>query len=316
MLQFMYQFFLQSVHLVFLQRVHLNFLKRIYVCRKYFLSVLVACSCMVSPLNSLADGAKPVMTVVISRETTLTLDHDDYYFSKVLELALTKTVSSHGPYRIKLVPVMPIANRLLRDIEMGRVDVTWMPYNINAPAKLMPIKVRLLKNLSDHRVFLIRADDQPRFSNVKTIEDLRKLRGGMGSHWPDRIVMEENGLPLVLSLSYFNLFKMLASNRFDYYSRGVHQVLPEISAYAEKGLALEQELLLRYNNPVYFYVNKSNTLLAERLSLGMKIAMEDGSFDDLFNQFEHFAWAETLLKRGNRRVIPLSNFSFSDASQQ
>lgn len=127
--------------------------------------------------------------------------------------------------------------------------------------------------------------------------------------------MEENGLPLVLSLSYFNLFKMLASNRFDYYSRGVHQVFPEVGAYADKGLALEQELLLRYDNPVYFYVNKSNTLLAERLSLGMKMAMEDGSFDALFHQFENFAWAETLLKQGNRRVIPLTNFSFNDALQ-
>lgn len=270
---------------------------------------------MAAPVSSFADGIKPLMTVVISREKKLTPDHDDYYFSKVLELALTKTASTHGPYQIKLVPVMPITNRLLREIELGRVDITWMPYNRNAPAHLMPIKIRLLKNLSDHRVFLIRADDQARFSQVKSIEDLRRLRGGIGSHWPDRSVMEENGLPLVLSLSYFNLFKMLASNRFDYYSRGIHQVLPEVSAYADKGLALERELLLRYENPVYFYVNKSNTLLAERLSLGLKIAMDDGSFDALFHQFENFTWAESMLKQTNRRVIPLSNFSFSDAPQ-
>jgi hypothetical protein len=270
---------------------------------------------MAAPVSSLADGIKPLMTVVISREKKLTPDHDDYYFSKVLELALAKTVSTHGPYQIKLVPVMPITNRLLREIELGRVDITWMPYNRNAPAQLMPIKIRLLKNLSDHRVFLIRADDQARFSQVKSIEELRRLRGGIGSHWPDRTVMEENGLPLVLSLSYFNLFKMLASNRFDYYSRGIHQVLPEVSAYADKGLALERELLLRYENPVYFYVNKSNTLLAERLSFGLKIAMDDGSFDALFHQFENFTWAESMLKQTNRRVIPLSNFSFSDAPQ-
>ncbi len=127
--------------------------------------------------------------------------------------------------------------------------------------------------------------------------------------------MEENGLPLVLSMSYFNLFKMLAFNRFDYYSRGVHQVLPEVSAYADKGLVLERELLLRYENPVYFYVNKSNIQLAERLSVGLKIAMEDGSFDALFHQFENFTWAEAMLKQANRRVIPLSNFSFNDTPQ-
>lgn len=279
----------------------------------YSMLILGVALLTVLPATALADGAKPIMTVLVSREEKLTADHDDYYFSKLLELVLSKTVTSHGPYRITLVPVMPIANRLLREIELGRVDITWMPYNVNAPAQLMPIKIRLLKNLSDHRVFLIRADDQARFSAINTIEDLRRLRGGIGSHWPDRVVMEENGLPLVLSLSYFNLFKMLSSKRFDYYSRGVHQVLPEVSAYADKGLVLERELLLRYENPVYFYVNKSNTELAERLSLGLKIALDDGSFDALFHQFENFNWAEAMLKQSSRRVIPLSNFSFADS---
>lgn len=286
-----------------------------YLQYRCLMCILFTSFLMGAPVNSLADEVKPLMTVVISREKKITPDHDDYYFSMLLELALTKTVSSHGPYRIKLVPVMPITNRLLREIELGRVDITWMPYNIHAPAQLMPVKIRLLKNLSDHRVFLIRADDQVRFSRVNTIEDLRRLRGGIGSHWPDRIVMEENGLPLVLSISYFNLFKMLTSKRFDYYSRGVHQVLPEVNAYADKGLVLERELLLRYENPVYFYVNKSNIQLAERLSVGLKIAMEDGSFDALFHQFESFTWADAMLKQANRRVIPLSNFSFNDTPQ-
>lgn len=260
----------------------------------------------------LADETKPLTTIVISREQHLKPDHDDYYFTQVLELALAKTVDAYGPYQIKFAPLMPINNRLLREIEFGRVDITWMPYNRHAPEQLMPVKVRLLKNLSDHRVFLIRANDQERFSQVKSVEDLRRLRGGIGSHWPDRTVMEENGLPLVLSVSYFNLFKMLAANRFDYYSRGAHQVLPEVALYADKGIVLERELLLRYDNPVYFYINKTNTRLAERLSVGLKLAMEDGSFDALFAQFDNFIWAESLIKEGNRRVISLSNFSFSD----
>ena len=115
----------------------------------------------------------------------------------------------------------------------------------------------------------------------------------------------------LISISYFNLFKMLASNRFDYYSRGAHQVLPEIGVYADKGIVLEQELFLNYDNPVYFYVNRSNTRLAERLSVGLKIAIEDGSFDALFSQFENFTWAEAMIQQANRRVIPLTNFSFS-----
>ncbi len=283
-----------------------------------FFGVFVCCLCLfvVAPKHSYADQIKPLMTVVISCEKHLTPDHDDYYFSKLLELVLAKTAETHGPFQINFAPVMPITNRLLREIELGRIDITWMPHNANAPKQLLPIKFRLLKNLSDHRVFLIRTGDQTRFSQIKTIEDLRRLRGGIGSHWPDRVVMEENSLPLVLSMSYFNLFKMLASKRFDYYSRGAHQVLPEISRYAANGIALERELLLRYDNPVYFYVNKSNSQLAERLVVGLRIAQEDGSFDALFAKFEKFTWAEAMIKRADRRVIPLTNFSFSGLTAQ
>ncbi|WP_062066974.1 hypothetical protein [Cellvibrio sp. OA-2007] len=121
------------------------------------------CFFVVTSKYSYADEIKPLMRVVISCEKHLTPDHDDYYFSKLLELVLAKTAETHGPYQINFVPVMPINNRLLREIELGRVDVTWMPHNANAPQQLLPIRFRLLKNLSDHRVFLIRTGDQARF---------------------------------------------------------------------------------------------------------------------------------------------------------
>lgn len=246
--------------------------------------------------------------VIIACEDHLKQDHDDYYFSHLLRLALTKTIPTHGPFELTLIPVMPTINRLLLEIERGRVDVTWMPYKRNLRYDLAPIKIRLLKNLSDYRVFLVRDDMVQHFAAVQTIKDLRKYKGGMGSHWPDRQVMEDNGLPLVLSASYFNLFKMLKSNRFDYFSRGVYQVKAELDDHAGHGISLEPNLVLRYDNPVYFYVRKDNTLLAERIETGLQIAIKDGSFDALFNQIDNLKWGEALLNQKNRRIIPLATF--------
>lgn len=246
--------------------------------------------------------------VVIACEQHLEQDHDDYYYSRLLELALIKTVPTHGPFKLTFIPVMPITNRLLREIERGRVDVTWMPYSRDLRYKLAPIRIRLLKNLSDYRVFLIRAQDQEKFSSIKTLEDLRKFRGGIGSHWPDRQIMEENGLPLVLSLSYFNLFKMLKSNRFDYFSRGIYQVRTEADNYSDQGLALESSLFLRYENPVYFYVRQDNAVLAERIEAGLKLSMSDGSFNQLFNHIDNLRWGEQLLDEKKRTVIQLTTF--------
>lgn len=255
------------------------------------------------------ESTSQVTRVVISAEKAPDQDHEDYYYSRVLQLALTKTVPTHGPYEIVYTPVMPINKRLLREMERGSIDATWMPYARDLEYDVVPIKIRLLKNLSDYRVFLVRSGEREKFAAVDSIEDLRKFKGGIGSHWADRRVMEENGLPLVLSMSYFNLFKMLKSGRFDYFSRGIYQVRAEIQAHAQQGILLEPHLLLRYENPVYFYVHRNNQQLAQRLEAGLKIAIEDGSFDQLFGEVKNLRWGEKLLQQNNRRVIELHTFN-------
>lgn len=259
--------------------------------------------------TSISQPAGEITRVVISCDEDVGEDHEDYYYSRLLRLVLAKTEPTFGPYEIIYTPVMPINKRLLREMERGSLDATWMPYARDLEYDVVPVKVRLLKNLSDYRVFLVRSGETGRFAGVKSLEDLRKFKGGIGSHWADRRVMEENGLPLVLSMSYFNLFKMLKSGRFDYFSRGVYQARAEAQAHANQGIVVEPRLLLRYENPVYFYVHKNNQLLAQRLEAGLKIAMEDGSFDTLFSQVGNLRWGEKLLEQNNRRIIQLHTFN-------
>ncbi len=248
------------------------------------------------------------MEVTIACDQNLTQQNDEYYYSRLLDLVLRKTIPTHGPFKLRFKPKMPLSKRLLREIERGRVDITWMPYSRELSYQLSPIRIRLLKNLSDYRVFLIRSEDQVKFTAVKTLVDLRKLKGGIGAHWPDRQIMEENGLPLVFSMSYDNLFKMLQSNRFDYFSRGIYQVSAEVDTYERHGLALESSLLVKYENPVYFYVHKDNKILAERIETGLTMAMSDGSFNELFKQMDHLRWGEQLLEKENRTIIQLTTF--------
>jgi hypothetical protein len=64
--------------------------------------------------------------------------------------------------------------------------------------------------------------------------------------------------------------------------------------------------LLHYPQPIYFFVNKSNKKLAKRIKKGLKIAQEDGSFDQLFFEFPEFKAAYDQLQSHNRRVIELT----------
>jgi hypothetical protein len=261
-----------------------------------------------TPVNQIPVKQTPVkQTVIIAHDGTVGENHDGFVYRELLELALRETLVSHGPYEVRLIPVIANENRLLRAIEQGTVDLAWMPFDKNISRALHPVKVSLLKELSNYRLFIIRADDQWRFSEVKSLDDLRRLRGGMGTHWPDRRVMEANDLPISLSVSYQNLFKMLAAGRFDYFSRGIHQVAPEAKEFARLGLALESDLMLQYDNPVYFYVHRDNTALAERLEQGLKLAMANGSYGELIRSIPRLLWAQEELAQQRRLILELKN---------
>ncbi len=233
------------------------------------------------------------------------INHEDYYFSRLLRLVLEKTEPSHGPFQIAETEQWLVDKRLRTALIQGKVDVLWSPNSAEFEQQMLPVRISLLKELNNFRLLLIRKGDQPRFSAVNSLDDLRKLKGGMSAQWADAKVMRQNNLPLVEAVGYGKLFKMLAAGRFDYFSRGVYQIQPEVSLYPELELQIEQELMLYYHNEVYFFVDKENSALASRLETGLKLALADGSFDQLFNSIPRYQWGLELLQNHKRRVLNL-----------
>lgn len=244
-------------------------------------------------------------SVVIRQSNIADIVNEDYYFYRVLELALHKTASQWGAAQIKQLPYRPEDKRLRSALIQGDVDVLWSPTSADFERQMLPVRVSLLKELNNYRLLLIRKNEQPVFSAIHSIDSLRKLKGGMSSQWTDASIMEYNRLPLVKAVGYGKLFKMLAAKRFDYFSRGLYQIQSEVNFYPELELQIEQELMLSYPNEVYFFVSKNNPDLARRLETGLKIAQRDGSFDRLFNSIPRYQWGMELLKKHQRRVIPL-----------
>lgn len=251
---------------------------------------------LVFSMQSLAEGAVQEIKIPAFQGS---------YFHRLLDLAFSKTKEEYGDYKFRFGPEELSGKRVLLAAEKGRLDVVWRHYQDVKEYQVTPIKIRILKHLSDYRLLLIRQDDQERFNKVLSLADLRELKGGIGSHWPDRDIMERNQLQLVMHVNYHNLFKMLLAKRFDYYSRGAFQVLPDIKKYKSAGIGLEQRLLLHYDNPLYFYVAKNKPQLASRIEKGLNMAIDDGSFDELFYQIEAYRWADQFLQTHNRLIIEL-----------
>lgn len=224
------------------------------------------------------------------------------YPRKLLELVLSKTRTA---YRVEYPTVSMSQNRQIVELEAGRmIDVAPLPSSAEREARLLPIRIPLNKGLLGWRLGLVRKGDTDRVAQVKTLADLMGVRLAQGQDWPDTQILSGNGLHVINGSNYEGLFKMLESQRFDYFPRSVMEIWDEQEAHAST-LEIEPHLALHYFYDSYFFVNKRNTKLAADINEGMEKAVADGSFDKLFN--EH--WGERVRKArlNERTVIKLRN---------
>src|SRR5690606_18596680 len=228
------------------------------------------------------------------------------YFPKVLALALDKTAATDGPYTISYLRNNFTLARIISELKFGRsVNVLWTSPDEERERELLPIRIPLLHGLNSHRVFLIRESDRRLYRKIKTLDDLRELRAGSVANWPDTQIMLNSNLPVVTSAHYELLFTMLAGKRFDYFPRGLYEVWDEQQVHAGKDLVVEENLMFYYPAPIYFFVNPRDKALAERIERGLRIAIEDGSFNELFFSEPGFRRGYEELSNRHRRVFEL-----------
>ena len=227
------------------------------------------------------------------------------YFPKVLQLALDKT-RSEGPFLIVPIDRHLTSPRQVTEIKNnGIINLMWDGSDSRREKEMWPVKISLLRHLNDYRLFLIRAEDQPAFSKVKTLAQLRELKAGAGVNWPSTDVLLFNRLPVVTSIAYDYLFPMLRARRFDYLPRGVYEAINEQRVYRREQLAVETTIFLHYHVPFYFFVSRENAALGRRVERGLRIAIKDGSFDRLFNSVPAFRAAQAEIDSRKRRVFEL-----------
>ncbi|WP_431478476.1 substrate-binding periplasmic protein [Massilia eburnea] len=225
------------------------------------------------------------------------------YFHLLLRLALEKT---DGPFSIEFYPhELTSPRRALELKRNGVINIMWDGTNAQRERDLLPIRISLVRDLNDYRVFMIRKEDEARFRDIHTLGDLRKLSAGAGLNWPSVDVLRHNGLPVETTVNYSSLFPMLKAKRFDYMPRGVHEAWAEEQVYGKEGLMVEPTIFLHYRVPFYFFVNKDNKAMAQRVERGLKLAQADGSFDKLLNGYPAFRRALGEIAAHKRKVFEL-----------
>lgn len=248
----------------------------------------------------LAAGA-PVNVIYPRPETEN--DARNEYYTQVLVLVLKK---SGGQYQaVPNKSAMGQSRAILQLENNDGLDVIWTMTSREREAAMLPVRIPIDKGLLGWRIFLVKKRDLDKFDDVHSLDDLKKYSAGQGHDWPDAEILRANGLPVVTGGSYAGLFRMLQADRFQYFPRGILEIVSEKAAHPEFGLEIEPTLLLHYPAALYFFVNKKNIALAQILERGLAVAIEDGSFDKLFEQFNGELIKQAHLK--TRHVIEVSN---------
>lgn len=229
------------------------------------------------------------------------------YFFELLDLALKKTLDSHGPFEVSVLREVVSLERAVSELKKGQlIDLVFTAPNPGLTDGLRAIPVSLLKELNNYRVLLIRDGEQARFDRVRSLDDLRQLTAGLGLQWVDTKIMRHNGFRVEGSALHENLFTMLAAKRFDFFPRGIYEIQSDFRRYQDLGLAIERTLFLYYEAPFQFFVNPANARLAERIETGLRIALADGSFDRLLMSYAEFRAALEMQRTAPRRLLRLA----------
>ena len=255
-------------------------------------------------------GSAMAQSIVVYPRSVSPNDSQYAYDYELLRLALAKTVATHGPVEVRESEVPMNQARAAEELMVpkGMINVFARSTSIEHEARMRPVRIPLDKGLVSYRLFLIRAEDQPKFAAVRTLDDLRKLSAGSFTTWADTRILRDGGFQVVTGDNYEGLFRMLMAGRFDFFSRSVDEAFRELEERRAlyPAMKIEETILLHFPTTRYFFVQRSaeGEALAARIAAGLNEMVRDGSFDTHFRKHKGPAIAKADLKRRKLFRIP------------
>ncbi|MBB1521435.1 substrate-binding periplasmic protein [Aquipseudomonas guryensis] len=233
-------------------------------------------------------------------------DDPEAYVVELLRQALDKSGAGH-----QLVPsrlAMP-QSRAQQSLEQNdnSVQLMWTMTTKEREQILLPVRIPIYKGLIGWRVALVREEDRHWLKSVRSLADLKPMRFGQRSDWPDTAILRSNGLQVVTSQSYSSLFRMLDAGRFDLFPREVVVAWDEQARANQQGLQLtvDEHVVLHYPTAFYFFTSRARADLAADIERGLERMIADGSFDQLFDSHHGATLRKAQLDK--RQVIELKN---------
>lgn len=231
------------------------------------------------------------------------------YDIEILRLALEKTRPTYGGYQLQAIPpanFVRMLHSLRNNTYPNMVLETSYDKKLEETDDLSYIPFPLELGIIGYRICFVNPLVKDNIRNINHLGELRQYTMGQGSGWADITILRHNGFRVTEVSNYNSLFKMVAGGRFDLLCRGVNELMKEYEQYKDIGnLTYDDSFALVYRLPRFFYLNKNNTLLKQRLEEGLKIAYADGSLLELWRQHNLHSIQFTRLPQ--RKMFYLDN---------
>lgn len=238
------------------------------------------------------------------------LDDDTRYDFQItiLKASLDITVKQYGAYTLQASEKRLPEVRHVRELLTGEnINIIREITSNSLEEILIPIRIPIQKGILGYRIFLIDKANKKIFDSIDSLDELKKFCVGQGRGWGDVKILRYNEFNVIESHNYNGLFYMLENDRFDLFPRGITEAPIEYSSriYTNPDIVIDENSCLYYPLVEYFFFNKKDSRLAERIEEGMKLLISTGEYDNIFNN----EFSERILQANlkSRHIYKLEN---------
>lgn len=229
---------------------------------------------------------------IASEPTTFTYRSDQdanderaRYQVALLKLALEKTSDEYGDFRLISGGAMN-NSRALESLKNGSRENYFLKlsFSNDYPSYMTYVPFPIDLGVVGNRICFISPDAKKMLPQKPNLQDLLKLTHVQGKYWIDTEVLKHAGFVVKEVSDYEGKFRMVASNRFDLFCRGINEIYKESEKFTYiPNLDYDKTFMLVYPLPRFFYTHKKNKIAIERVTKGLSLAYEDGSLMKLWN---------------------------------
>ncbi len=240
-----------------------------------------------------------------------TISTYQYYYNELVILALEKTRTELGDYRIEMLPLWSwdhqrVLAAAVSDSYPNIVVGVSYEDKLTDSGSLTYIDFPIDGGIVGQRVCFVNPAIKEQLKKLSSLSEFSKYKFAHGLGWADTTILRHNGLNVVEVRDMESIYKMVSVGRLDFYCKGANQLLTEYEEFRKSmNLIYDESFVLVYPLPRFFYLNINSKLAKGRIEEGLKIAYKDGSFKALWLKF--YKESVVFSQLGKRKVFHLDN---------